>query len=748
MAVLSVEGSQKHWAFQPLTKPTSQSLDRIVRLEIKAAGVKPTPPADKYTLIRRAYFDLIGLPPSPNQIRAFIADKSTNAFEKVVDELLNSRHYGERWGRHWLDVARYGDSNGGDENHAFPHAWRYRNWVINAFNRDLPYDEFLRDQLAGDLVQPMDEERLPATGFLAIGTKILAEQDPVKKRADIVDEQLDTIGRVFLGLSIGCARCHDHKFDPIPTRDYYAMAGIFHSTTIGDRELTGDKFTAQGKLLKDKLAEITASIADLNRTFTRQHALEWEAEAIDRGNVIVLTNGYGKGIGIIGDRGKGEHWAEYDVKITHPGTHILELRYAAKDARPGQIKIDGKPLSENAISETTGEWGPSNQRWHIEGKADLSLGQHVLRIESKPLMSHIDKVRLSAVDPTNAVLKSVEELHALKADRIKTKAALRNAKPMTMAVRDGQVKNSPINRLGNPHDHGEKVPRGFLTGVGSAVGNAPEKNSGRLELADWITSPDHPLTARVIVNRVWHWHFGRGLVGSPDNFGTTGQRPRNLSLLDHLARRLIADKWSLKKLHRYIMLSKTYRMGTVSNPGAINGFPLRRLEAEAFRDALLQASGTLNHEVPPHSSLKIISQNPTHVTLARNRRAYEEYPYRSVYLPIVRSHVYDLFTLLDFPNATTPVGKRANTTVPTQALMMMNSPFLIKQAAAVAESVRKTKNPLDELYLRLFARPATQEERSESIEFIKNATKRKDERHAWTLLCQTLLASNESLYLR
>ncbi len=315
---------------------------------------------------------------------------------------------------------------------------------------------------------------------------------------------------------------------------------------------------------------------------------------------------------------------------------------------------------------------------------------------------------------------------------------------MAMAVHDGRIRDAPINRLGNPHDHGEKVARGFLSEVGAANRKAPQTVSGRLELAEWLTSPEHPLTARVIANRAWHWHFGRGLVASPDNFGSTGERPRNIALLDYLARRLIEDKWSLKKLHRRIMLSQTYQLGTVDHPGAIHGFPLRRLEAEAFRDALLQASGALNPDVPPRGALKIISQNPTHVTLARNRRAYEGFPHRSVYLPIVRSHVYDLFTLLDFPNATTPVGKRAKTTVPTQALMMMNSPFLMKQAAAVAESVRQKNDPLAELYLRLFARPITKEERQDAEQFLK----RGDKAEAWALLCQTLLMSNEFLYLR
>ena len=740
LLLVTISSAAEHWAFQPIAESTRGSVDEYVWHEINSAGLKPTPPADKYTLIRRAYFDLIGLPPTPDQVRAFVADDSTNAFSVVVDELLASPHYGERWGRHWLDVARYGDSNGGDENHAFPHAWRYRNWVIDAFNRDLPYDEFVRDQLGGDLVEPVDETRIAATAFLAIGTKILAEKDSVKKRADIVDEQLDTIGRVFLGLSIGCARCHD-PFDPIPTRDYYAMAGIFHSTTIGDRELTGPKFKAALAKPHARVEAVSGKIAELGRSVKNDHVVEWEAEDSARGNVVVDTNRYGKTIGIIGNRTSGENWAEYDVDTTRPGAYLVSLRYAAKTARPGKILIDEQPVAENALAEVTGGWNPEHQRWFIEGQVELSAGRHVVRIESDPMMSHIDKVRLTAVDSSAAAARVVEQLASLRKERIGATKALEEARPFVMAVRDGRIGNTSINKKGNPHDFGSEVPRGFLTGVGAAQRQAPDQQSGRLALANWMTSPDHPLTARVMVNRVWHWHFGRGLVPTPDNFGTTGSRPRNLALLDHLAGQLIEDEWSLKKLHRRIMLSKTYQMGTVSDPDAIHGYPLRRLEAEAFRDALLQASGALNLNAPPAGSLKIISNNPNHVTLARNRKAYEGYPYRSVYLPIVRSHVYDLFTLLDFPNATTPVGRRANTTVPTQALMMMNSPFLIQQAAAVADSVRGSDDPLAELYLRLFARPITKEERTDAEPLVRR-------KNGWTLLCQTLLMSNDFLYLR
>ena len=752
--VSAVAQDSPHWAFQPIAAPAppsiadhawpAQPLDHFVLHQFESTGLKPASPADRHVLIRRVHFDLTGLPPTPGQIRAFVADPSTNAYSKVVDSLLKSPRYGERWGRHWLDVARYGDSNGSDENHAHLHAWRYRNWVIDAFNRDLPFDEFVRDQIAGDLVEPADPGRITATGFLAIGAKILAEKDSVKKKADIVDEQLDTIGRAFLGLSIGCARCHDHKSDPIPTRDYYAMAGILHSTTIHDRALSGARFDAETVELRAKLDGISQQIAALGLKVAGGRQLEWEAESFKRGHATILHKGYGQEIGIIGDKGKGENWAEYDVAIPASGAYLMELRYAAKTARPGQILVDGKVVATNAISEISGGWNPEDQKWFIEGQVRLSAGPHALRIQSRPLMAHIDKVRLTAVKSTAEADDVIKRLEDLKRQRAEVHEALARIKPVAMAVQDGKPRDSQIHLRGNPHDGGERVPRGFLNGVGAGEGASPNEGSGRLQLAAWLASARNPLTARVIANRVWHWHFGRGLVGTPDNFGLTGALPSNRELLDHLATELIRGNWSLKSLHRKILLSSAYRMSS----DAKAGFALRRLEAEEFRDAALQVSGSLDLARPAGSSLYIISAKPNHVTLGRNRRAYDQHNYRSVYLPIVRNNIYDLFTLLDFPKGFAPVGQRANTTVPTQALMMMNSPWIMKQSRLIAEAVQAADDPLNELHLRLFARPVTTGERTDAEAFLRAATRRENADHAWALLCQTVLSSNEFLYVR
>ena len=515
-----------HWAFQPLLPATlpkvdhqewvQNDLDRFTLTHSESESIASIPRAERRILIRRAYFDLIGLPPAPAEIEAFLRDQSPGSWEKVVDHLLASPHYGERWGRHWLDVARYGDSNGGDENHAYPFAWRYRNWVISAFNRDLPYNQFVREQLSGDLMDPERAGSIAATGFLAIGTKILAEKDPVKKRADIVDEQIDTMGRVFLALSLGCARCHDHKFDPVSERNYYALAGIFDSTKIEDRELHAPDSAAARKARHERTEDLKKEIEMQEQVLetlrNQKGAIEWEAEDHARGNVIVDRDNYGAGIGIISDPGAQRNYVEYDIDIPRQGTYQLSLRYAAASSRPGRVLIDGSVELKDAISQVTGGWMPSDQSWHAEGLLHLQMGKQILRLESEPMMSHLDKLKLIPVrnpEQATALLKKIE---GLQTEVSALETGKKEELPKVMAVRDGKIADSRINVRGNPHELGDAVPRGFLTSVGAPPRPGKITNqSGRLELAEWMTSPAHPLTARVMVNRVWHWLFGEGL---------------------------------------------------------------------------------------------------------------------------------------------------------------------------------------------------------------------------------------------
>jgi len=775
LLTLSAFGSEdrgKHWSFVspkfhsvPEVKTegwTKNEIDNFILAELEGSNITPAKKAEPAQLIRRVYYDLIGLPPSPEKVEEFLKDHSSEALARIVNDLLDSPQYGERWGRHWLDVARYGDSNGGDENHAYPHAWRYRNYVIDAFNRDLPYDKFITEQLAGDLLESESAERsrrVTATGFLAIGTKILAEKDSVKKRADIIDEQIDTVSRSFMGISVSCARCHDHKFDPIPTADYYALAGIFHSTKIEDQSLTRPEDEQRERKKKARLVVINDQLGALEAKFVEfvdsESIVQWEAEKFIRGNVSVIEGNNDNEATYISDPGGQENFAEYEVKISIEGTYSVDFRYAAKTSRPGSLIIDGdKDNVIPVLSEVTGGWSSEYQRWNHETYVQLNSGEHVFRVESKPLMSHLDQIRLTRVHSLDQVKSLRLKIDNLKNERTEIQSDKNNTFKV-MAVQDGDVADTKINLRGDPHEQGELVSRGFLSKI-SPSEDLPcnDSSSGRLELAKWLTQPDHPLTARVIVNRIWYWHFGKGIVSTVDDFGTTGTEPSHPELLDYLANDFIRNGWSMKMLHRKIISSNTYQMGVdASNPLAQKKDPenslywrrdVRRLEAESFRDSVLMVSGNLNMN-PPSSPLVVKSQDPSPTDLLKNRQSYENYQYRSVYLPVVRSHLYDLLTLLGFPNATTTVGQRSQTTVPTQALLMMNNPFLISQAQSLALRIGEGK--VSELYLTLFSRIPNPGEMQWINLFFEKHAKISGNKKAWESLCHTLLISNEFLHV-
>jgi cytochrome c553 len=629
------------WSFQPVRNPTPPEvknkdwardpIDRFTLARMNAMGLEPTRDAPPEMLLRRLYFDLIGLPPTQADLELFRAERLIHGGEAAVrirvDSLLDSPRFGERWGRYWLDVARYAESNGNDglsRNPSFPHAWRYRDYVIDAFNEDTPYNRFLTEQIAGDLLPAKtDEERdrnLIATGFLALGAK------PAKAMnnnfaMDVVADQIDAIGSGVLGLSIACARCHDHKFDPIPTRDYYALAGFFTSSE-----------TMWGLAGNEAL---TAPPTDL-------------------------------------------HVLKTPPRVTpYPGWTETVLVLESNTGLP-------KPIPKP-------RWKPGT--------------------------------------------------------------------PLAMGVRDKkEPADCKINLKGDAKKLGEDVPRGFLTAYGDAEPvTIPKDTSGRLELARWLTAPDQPHTPRVFVNRIWQHLFGRGIVNSPDDFGVYGERPTHPDLLDHLATRFVEDGWSMKRLIRSIVLSRTYQLSSQAEKSSIQSDPenlwlsrhtRRRLDAEALRDAILSVSGNLSLDRPEGS---IIRHRDILINLA-GESLHQPSRHRSIYLCYLRNSPPPELAAFDLPGFLKVSGKRETSTVPGQALFLYNNPFVIEQAANLSQRVQlsgsDTKVRIRNAYQLTLSREPDPEElyrAGELLDQIRATTS--SETKAWDGVCQALLTANEFRYI-
>ncbi len=687
------------WAFQPRTDPAppevknsdgaKSPIDRFLLASLEKKGLAPAPPTDKRTLIRRATYDLIGLPPSPEDVQAFLDDPAPEAFAKVIDRLLASPRYGERWGRHWLDLARYADSNGMDENMAQANAWRYRDYVIRAFNADRPYDQFLKEQIAGDLMPSSDDEavrndRLTATAFLVLGPKMLAEDDPMKMEMDIIDEQVDTVGRVFMGLTIGCARCHDHKFDPIPTADYYGLAGIFKST----KTMENHKVVAMwNERAVPTRAELDASEAHKKEAAHRKETLNQQVKQVES-----------------------------------------ELLAGSRDRLAGALELARRP----------------------------------------------DRLALIAgflQQPQFAGFTTLTSLARIKHDREALAQFEKAAPPIpkTMGVEDRTPAHLRVHLRGNHLTLGEEVPRRFPQVLGGERGKVTDlARSGRLELAEWLARGDHPLTARVMINRIWLGHFGEGILRSPDNFGHLGDRPDHPELLDWLANRFVESGWSIKAMHRLIMLTSAYQMSTRNNPDAALADPdnrllwhyaRRRLEAESLRDAILSVSGeldpTMGGSLLPTKNHAYVNNTETGGDLNYNVNR------RSVYLPIIRSGLYNVFQAFDFADPSASNGKRTPTTVAPQALFMMNDKLVLRCSEALGKRLLARSdldNPgrIRQLYLTAYGRPATDKEVDRAEGYLRRfgtdleaqgVTADARPLRVWQAYCQAVFASSEFLYL-
>ena len=975
------EIARTHWAYRPIEQPLAPSpgnwgrndIDAFILERLKEAGLGPAPRADRRTLVRRAFFDLIGLPPSPEEVRRFLDDDSPDAWERLIDRLLASPHYGERWGRHWLDVARYADSNGLDENTAFGNAWRYRDWVVRSFNADQPYDEFVLEQIAGDLLpesgaRERSIDRLVATGFLSLGPKVLAEPDKEKMQIDIVDEQLDVIGQAFLAQTIGCARCHDHKFDPVTAEDYYAMAGILYSTRtmqslntvarVFERSLAPVDEIERARLHAESVTRNRRELDEVLELGSRRLQQDWgretapammattrftttpevrEAEDFDASNLNVNFENWGPGIGVLHTTRPAERqFVEYVFESTRAGVHELRIRYASAEERPLELLVNGEKKLGDVCKAPTGSFLPEGMKWETI-RVELPVGTSTLRFERSGSVPHLDRLIMidpavaeafelesrsisgesgvqadllrrwaialaaepifepwrrlnslpadtfaqgaagvieslrvateperkpgrSGIGPRDAILvRTVLEgppprdlasfcerwqgmaslvlaswdrlragsegddatrlpddgqevyrlaligprgvlaidatmadlfdesartrLEVLESERIGLEETTPQSIEKGIVVEDATPVDLPVFIRGDHTNKAEdEVPRGYLTVLEEVLPGSmiPEGQSGRLQLAEWIIDPRNPLTSRVAVNRIWHGHFGRGLVNTPSNFGLRAEEPSHPELLDWLSRRFMDEGWSIKSLHRLIMTSSTYCMDGSGDTKALEIDPEnrlrwhhapRRLEAEPIRDTILAVGGSLDLSV---GGSLLRSGNFGYVTNDQSN-SNERYvaSRRAIYLPVIRNDMYPLFSMFDYCDSSVPIDARPSTVVSQQALFMLNSDLVGSQAELLARRLLSDETLADEearvarAHEICYARMPTPAEALRASEFLARMEQEAgsgssvswppamegDEvlaprEHAWRIYCQVLMASNEFIYVQ
>jgi hypothetical protein len=800
---MSIEEGRGFWSFKPLAFPTEPDvgrrewvrtpIDTFVLARLEAHGLAPAPPADKRTLIRRVTFDLTGLPPTREEVNAFLADASPDAFEKLVERLLSSPGYGVRWGRHWLDVARYADSNGLDENLAFGNAWRYRDYVVNAFNNDKPFDRFLIEQLAGDLLPDANEETRTATGFLALGAKVLAEPDREKLEMDTIDEQLDTLGKAFLGMTFGCARCHDHKFDPLKQRDYYALAAIFKSTKSFGETQTGvikhwyehsfatPEQAKELEAIEKKIADAKTAVESLKSSAMEKLRTEARAKATD---YLVAAAAFEPSMPLTRIETVARPLGLHPRILHHCRLH---LEYHRDHPFFGKWHEFAEAGDIDGIDRHYRSWFSEAESAFVALKATNAAATALEdpRLETARAALY-DSAGFLAVPPKPQFAfdaATLAEYNRL-ADEARVLESNSADAPAAMGVADGTVQRElPIHIRGNHRNLGEPVARGFpeVMRTSDAQPHLPDHQSGRLELARWMASPQNSLTARVYVNRVWRWHFGAGLVSSTENFGIQGDRPSHPELLDWLARHFVESGWSTKALHRLILASNTYQMASM-HPGEAAAlsldpenrllwkFRLTRLEAEEIRDAMLSVSGRLDESlggktVPLRNRQFVFDHTSIDHTKYDGLR-------RALYLPVIRNNLYTLFQQFDFPDPTMPTGDRSATVVAPQALFLMNSELVMDSADALAAAL--INQPGDDVmkvqtaYQHVLGRPATDAETQRVLAFITETAEQLAadgavaatgssgtaaaatpiRQRSWSIVCQSLFASNEFCYVR
>ena len=935
-AGIDFEKAAEFWAFRSPRKaelPAVQNaawpknaIDHFVLARLEQEGLHPVRMSSRRELIRRASFNLLGLPPSPEDVARFLADESPEAYARLIDRLLQSPHYGERWGRYWLDVARYAE----DQAHTFAvkpntEAWRYRQWVIDSLNSDLPYDDFVRYQIAGDTLDASaGYDRYVALGYFGLGAVYYKNSDKAKAIADELDDRIDTLTRGFLGLTVSCARCHDHKFDPIPTADYYSLAGIFSSSPLYNVPLVeqevvdaynqGQQNLKQAeKALTDRTRELRESLAESQSDQIARYVLAvWKQQVSAAHGKPLSHKQLAEGHGLsepavklwadfLSQKNRGKHAAlaawyglpkpTAETPLDEPAenvrqvarnlqTHIQNV-LLERDGKPAEgptpePQPDGKPLFasgavnrqrplveidielngarklylvitdagdgkscdhadwiEPRLVTKNGEQKLTDLKWtraetgygsvnlnrsvgggplkvgdqtfeygigtHAPGLIMYDLPEGIERFRAKagldvsgtgqnggatvtfmvftsqppaavladsggsgstkpgkPKLSRQQQELLKAVFADGGLFRlndkefpqalpaeQAEELKSLTTRRDAARKAAPPMYPVAHAIHDNRPADLKVYIRGNPARQGEPAPRQFLRILAGEERSPYDTGSGRRELADDIASASNPLTARVIVNRVWQHHFGRGLVGTPSNFGELGERPTHPALLDWLAVDFMEHGWSLKHLHRTIMLSATWQLSSDTDPrnaetDGDNRFlwrmNRRRLDVEAWRDSLLDVAGNLDRKVGGRNA-----------PLTGKRR--------TVYARISRHELDELLRLFDFPDANVTSAKRTVTTVPQQQLFVLNSSFVIEQARALAARLQQEATTdearIDRAFALLFARPPQDVERQIGLQFLRAAAEQSEEQKidAWQQYAQALLSLNEFMYI-
>jgi len=726
---VDMAAGRKHWAFQPLGDPqppavaddawSESGVDRFILEGLRKAGLRPTPPADRRTLIRRATFDLTGLPPSPAEVEAFVRDPAPDAYARLIERLLASPHYGEHWARHWLDVARYSDTKGyvyAREEKMWVHAAPYRDWVVRALNEDMPYDRFVRLQIAADQIAPAGSPDLAAMGYLTLGRRFLGVTH------DIIDDRIDVVTRGMLGLTVACARCHDHKYDPVPTRDYYSLYGVFQGsaekvvTCGGSRDETFLKeMRKREQKLRDTMAQRREEQSARVRATVKEHLiaqLELEKYPEEAFGQLLDAND----INPVFVRRWQSHLAE-DEKRPEPlfaEWHALKKKGATKDLQAAAARYGAR------FAEVENQWrsllkSQPDARALPDRAAERLRG--VLYGPDSPCDVPDEHIANIEMYFNNAVVVELWKLQG-EVDRWLIQGA--NAPPQATILVDRAKPGTPrVFLRGNPLTKGDEVPRQFLQVLSAGAGRPFVKGSGRLELAQAIADPGNPLTARVMANRVWAHHFGGGIVSTPSDFGTRAVPPSHPALLDWLALRFMASGWSIKELHRVIMLSRTYQQSGrgPSDPVALASaqridpenrlhwrMTAHRLSFEEARDAWLASSGELNPRV---------GGKPEPLFSGKNSR-------RTLYSLVDRERLPDVLRTFDFANPDLSIPQRNETTVPQQALFGLNHPFIASRAGAITrrlpgDAVARVRG----LYSRIYQREPSGDELATALSFVQ-----------------------------